>query len=142
MRARVLRPSVGLVSCLMAMILAITVMPAAAADCDPAALGIVRNFLEARDAQEYRRAQRYLSDDFGQHFRDTYGAAYLDYLGDPDVTWRQSAIQGSAVAGSQCTVSVASIREAQGVSGAVAETYTLVVTYRGWRIDRWQWRGP
>lgn len=126
----------------MAAWLSVTAMPTSAAECDPAALTTVRNFLEARDAGGYRAAQRYLSSEFGQHFRDTYGAAYLDYLGDPDVTWRQSAVQGSSVAPGQCTVSVSSIRQAQGVSGSAIETYTLVETYRGWQIDRWQWSTP
>src|SRR5262249_44078076 len=85
-------------------------------------------------------SQRYLSEHFGQHFRDTYGAAYLDYMGDPDVTWRQSAAQSSALTPGQCTVEVTSMRTAAGSSGAVAETYTLVETYLGWRIDGGRWQ--
>src|SRR5262249_56898565 len=109
---------------------------------DAVALTLVRHFLEARDAGEYRESQRYLSENFGQHFRDTYGAAYLDYMGDPDVTWRQSAAQSSALTPGQCTVEVASMRTAAGSSGAVAETYTLAETYLGWRIDGWRWQAP
>src|SRR5262249_13056903 len=109
-------------------------------DCDAVALPLVRHFLEARAARKYRESQRYLSEHFGQHFRDTYGAAYLDYMGDPDVTWRQSAAQSSALTPGQCTVQVTSMRTAAGSSGAVAETYTLVETFLGWRIDRWQWQ--
>ncbi len=136
------RSLVGLAACLVSALLSFTAFPASALDCDPAALTTVRHFLEDRDAGEYRQAQRYLSSDFGQHFRDTYGAAYLDYMANPDVTWRQSAIQGSATAPGLCTVSISSVRDDHGVSGAAAETYTLVETYRGWRIDRWQWSAP
>ena len=113
---------------------------AAAADCDPAALTIVRYYLESRDAGEYRRAQRYLSPDFGQRFRDTYDAGYLDYFSDPDVRWRQSTIQGSTLEAGRCTVSVGAVRDSQTGSGAVAETYTLVATYLGWRIEDWRWQ--
>ncbi len=114
--------------------------PAVAEECDATAIVTVRYYLEARDNGEYRQAERYLSSDFGQHFRDTYGAAYLDYMSDPDVTWRESTIQGSTVAPGQCSAAVSSTREALGVSGVVSEAYTLVETYLGWRIDDWQWQ--
>jgi len=114
--------------------------PAAAAACDANAIATVRYFLEDREAREYRRAQRYLSEGFGQHFRSAYSAAYIDYMSYPDVTWRQSSIQGSALSGGQCTVSVSAVRYSQTGSGAVAETYTLVATYLGWRIEDWRWQ--
>jgi len=114
--------------------------PAFAVECDPTAIVTVRNFLDARDGRAYRESQRYLSSGFGQSFRNAYGAAYLDYMGDPDVTWRQSAIQSSSVAPGQCTVLVSSTRDAGGASGAATETYTLVETYQGWRIGSWQWQ--
>lgn len=125
---------------LMAGLLGCAASPAIAAECDPTALVTVRNFLDARDGRAYRESQRYLSSGFGQSFRNAYGAAYLDYMGDPDVTWRQSAIQSSSVAPGQCTVLVSSTRDAGGASSAATETYTLVETYQGWRIGSWQWQ--
>jgi hypothetical protein len=125
---------------LVVMLFALGVGSAAAADCDAAALTIVRYYLEDREAGEHRRAQRYLSPEFGQRFRDAYDAAYLDYMGDPDVRWRESAIQSSSAAGGACTVTVSSRREAEGGSAAIAETYTLASTYLGWRIEAWRWQ--
>jgi hypothetical protein len=111
-----------------------------AAQCDAGALTIVRYYLDDRDAGEYRRAQRYLSPDFGRRFRDIYEAAYLEYMSDPDVRWRQATIQGSASGSGSCTVSVTATRDAAGGSAAVAETYTLAQTYQGWRIEEWRWQ--
>jgi hypothetical protein len=122
--------------------LTIALLPArvTAAGCDGAALTTVRYYLEDRDAGEYRRAQRYLSPDFGPRFREIYEATYLDYMSDADVRWRQATIQGSASGSGSCTVSVTATRDAAGGSAAVAETYTLAQTYQGWRIEEWRWQ--
>lgn len=64
---------------LMAVVVAGTTA-AFATPCDPSAISVVSGYPEARDGGEHRRAQRYLSADFEQHFRGQTGAAYPEYV--------------------------------------------------------------
>lgn len=117
-----------------------TTTAALAASCDPSAISVVSGYLQARDDGDYRRAQRYLSSDFGSQFREQTGAAYLEYVAASGRSWRESRLGATTETVGQCLAQVATSRATDADALSVVETYTLVQTPRGWRIDRWEWQ--
>jgi hypothetical protein len=108
--------------------------------CDTDVTSIVRGFLARRDAGDYRALPRYLTSRFEASFRAATGRGYFEYIGDPDVTWRDTAVASSLASESGCTLLVRTTRTADGTSATVNETYTAVRTEQGWRIDAWEWQ--
>lgn len=80
---------------------------ARARSCDASAMSVVSGYLEARDDGDYRRAQRYLSPDFGPHFREQTGAAYLEYVGASGRSWRESRLEATTETVGRCMAQVA-----------------------------------
>ena len=113
---------------------------ARAEGCDTEVTSIVRGFLARRDAGEYRALPRYLTSRFEAGFRAATGRGYLGYIADPDVTWRDTALESLQASGSSCILLVRTTRVADGSTTTVSESYTVVRTERGWRIDGWEWQ--
>ena len=108
--------------------------------CDTGVTSIIQGFAARRDAGDYTVLSRYLTTPFEVAFRDTISESYLEHIANPDVTWRDSRLQGSTSSAAGCTAEIRSTRVTDGASTAINETYTLVQTDRGWRIDRWDWQ--
>lgn len=125
---------------LLVAVVLVTTTAASAGSCDASAISVVSGYLEARDGGDYRRAQRYLSPDFGQHFREQTGAAYLEYVAASGRNWRESRLEATTATVGQCVAQVATMRETDAGATSAVETYTLLPTPRGWRIDRWEWQ--